>query len=101
MPKSWIFRASIATRIRWIMAGLGLSPQARTGWLSIPARPLEAVAPPEVAGGAGKDAPLPRGFGSPFHFDAHGIGARLEGVEPRRAVHRRRGAEPDGARRVG
>src|ERR1051325_5848432 len=104
MPKSWSLRASIATRIWSIMAGLGpwaldlrgcgpkaLQPQGlRSTWAgsAIPSRPREPVASPQVACGAGEDAALTCGFARAIHFGAHAVGALLDCVEPGGAVHR-------------
>src|SRR5689334_5699891 len=98
MPKSWSFRASIATRIQSIMAGFRLSAPGFWPRSSIPPRPLQAIAAAEVACGTGVDTALSRGFTRSIHPAADRVGARLHRVEPGAAVDRLRCAEAHAAR---
>ena len=78
MPKSWSFRASIATRMcfRFYMA-LGCGPWALGVALSIPPGPVHAMATAEIAQDARVNAALPGRFASLLDLGPDGRGVAL------------------------
>src|SRR5262245_52548688 len=91
MPKSWSFRASIATFIAEMMTEnarfWGLRARRARG-LPIPPRPVEAVLVPDVANGAWIDAVAARELRALVHPLSDLVRHPLDAVEPAETVVR-------------
>src|SRR5436190_5204510 len=85
MPKSWSFRASIATFTGGILPGSGIRDPGSAIRL-VPAGPVHAVLLADLAKRAGIDAFAPRGFAGLGHLVADLTRARLHVLEPAAAV---------------